>query len=41
VETSKFLVGFTTGMLSEYYFDTNIMIPVQNGMGDNHGAFPY
>jgi hypothetical protein len=41
VETSEFLVGFTAGMLCEYYFDTDVMIPVQNGIGGNHGAFPY
>jgi hypothetical protein len=41
VETSKFLVGFKVGMLREYYFDTDVTIPVQNGIGGNHGAFPY
>jgi hypothetical protein len=41
VETSKFFVGLTAGMLREYYFDTNVMIPVQNGIGGNHSAFPY
>jgi hypothetical protein len=40
VETGKFLVGFEAGMLREYYFDTDVMIPVQNGIGGNHGAFP-
>jgi hypothetical protein len=28
-------------MLREYYFDTNAMIPVQNGIGGNHGAALY